>query len=111
MLLAIYSSVALLGYLVIWGPMEADHYDFLAVFNESVLCVSCYLMFLFTDYVTTPEDRYTFGNLFLYILYIDLAINGIMLVFEISRMIFRNCKRFWAHRRLKKLREIEKKEK
>jgi hypothetical protein len=61
--------------------------------------------------VTTPEDRYTFGNLFLYILYIDLAINGIMLVFEISRMIFRNCKRFWVHRRLKKLREIEKREK
>lgn len=91
-----------MAYLVVWEPMEANHYDFLAVFNEAILCVSCYLMFLFTDYVPMPEDRYQFGYLFLYVLYINLGINLLLLGFEISRMVHKNLKRYFLHRKLKK---------
>jgi hypothetical protein len=37
------ASLVVLGYTALWAPMEADHYDFLAVFNEAVLCISIYV--------------------------------------------------------------------
>ena len=69
--------------------METDHYDFLAVFNEAVLCFSCYIMILYTELVPSPEVRYMYGEIFLYILYVNFGLNIMLLVFEISRMVFK----------------------
>lgn len=92
----------LLSYILYWEPMEADHYDFLAVFNEAVLCFSCYMMVLYTEMVPVPEVRYMYGNMFLYVLYIDMALNIFLLGYEISRMLVRNIKRRLLHRRLRR---------
>ena len=65
------------------------------------------MMFLFTDYIPSPEERYEFGKYFLYLLYFDLAINLIVLALEISKMIKRNCKRCILHRKLRKERKLK----
>jgi hypothetical protein len=88
------SSLVLLTFLATWKPMEANHYNYLAVFNEFVLLVACYLMFLFTDFVPDPALRFEFGKYFLYLLYANLATNLLVLGFEISKMSHRSCKRW-----------------
>ena len=100
--LSSWSSIGLLAYLFLWQPMEADHYDFLASFNEAALCLAFYMMLLFTEYVPKPELRYSFGNLFLFLLYINMGLNLILLGFEILRMVFKNFKRRLFHRRLRR---------
>ena len=100
--LSSWSSIGLMAYLFLWQPMEADHYDFLATFNEAALCLAFYMMLLFTEFVPKPELRYAFGNLFLYLLYMNMGLNLILLGFEIFRMILRNLKRRLFHRKLRK---------
>lgn len=63
-------------------------------------------MLVFTDYVPSPEQRYEFGAYFLYILYIDMALNLILLFFEIAKKIVRNVKRLLWHRKLRKERKL-----
>ena len=86
------ASLVLLGYTALWAPMEADHYDFLAVFNEAVLCISIYAQLLFTDYVPTPEQRYFFAEILLVILYVDFGTNLLLLAFEIVRILCRSLR-------------------
>jgi hypothetical protein len=104
--LSIMSSLVLLMYILKWVPFEADQYDFLAVFNECVLITSCYMMMLYTDYVPEPEMRYEFGNYFLNLLYFDVALNLLLLAYEITKLLKSNCKRFWYQRKEKKLRKL-----
>ncbi len=99
------SSLLLLSYILYWQPMEADHYDFLAIFNEAILCFSCYMMILYTDLVPVPEVRYMYGNLFLYVLYIDIGLNLILLGYEMTRTLVRNIKRRLFHRKLRRERQ------
>ena len=95
-------SLATLGYIVTWQPMENGIQNGLAIFNESVLLTCCYLHFLFTDYVPTPELKYYFGNFSLYVLYVDFGLNFILLVREVILIISKNCKKIFLHRRLRK---------
>ena len=74
----------------------------MAIFNESVLLTCCYLLFLYTDYVPTPELKYEFGNNLLYVLYVDFGLNFILLVREIILIIRKNCRKIILHRRLRK---------
>ena len=78
--------------------MESDIFDFLAIFNESILLVISYLLFLYTDYVPDPEMRYNFGNIYLYLLYINFSVNLVLLVVEIIRQMKREFMRCKSHR-------------
>ena len=84
-LVLIYSSLAFMSYLLVYEPMEAYHYDLTAIANEYVLLFSFYFMFLFTDFVPEPEVRFMFGQKYLTLLYIDLALNLLALVYEVLR--------------------------
>ena len=101
-----FSSLFFLSYLMLYEPMEAYHYDLTAIVNEYVLLFSFYYCLLFTDYVPEPETRYMFGQNFLILLYVDLALNLLALVYEIFRQVFITCRRkrmkrkvLQAHRR------------
>ena len=83
--MATLSSLLLLCYVLQWQPMEAPHYDFLCTFNEVVCCMCCYLILLFTDFVPEPELRYSYGGYFLILLYVNLAVNLLVLGYEIAR--------------------------
>ena len=101
------SSLLLLSYILYWEPMEADHYDFLAVFNEAVLTFCTYMQLLYTEMVPVPEVRYMYGNIFLYVLYIDVGLNLVLLGYEITRMVVRSCKRRILHKKLRLERQIK----
>lgn len=105
--ISIYMSLALLAYILKWQPMEADQYDFLAIFNEAVLLFCCYLLLLYTDYVGSPELRYEFGKIFLYTLYFNFALNLLLLANEIFRVVKLECKKKAYHRKVKKREEAE----
>ncbi len=64
--------------------MESTLFNFLAGFNESMLLVMGYLMYMLTDYVPSPETRYYYGKVVLSLLYFNVAVNLIMLGVEIS---------------------------
>jgi hypothetical protein len=99
--LLIYCSLGLLIYLVKWMPMESKRYNFVAIFNECVLLVSCYMLMLFTEYVPVPEIRYYFGYDFLYILYFNFGVNVAMFMYEVTSILRMLCKRKLYHRKLK----------
>jgi hypothetical protein len=82
--------------------MEGVQYNFLAIFNEWILCLCFYSVLLFTEYVGDPSVRYVFGSYFLYVLYVNLGMNLLVLAYELLRQLARNCRRFWNHRRLRK---------
>ena len=90
------SSLLLLIYIIIWSPMDGYILDFLAIFNEVVLLFASYLLFLYTEYVPSPELRYKFGNIMMYLLYFNFGLNILLLVFEILRQIIRHFKR-WCY--------------
>jgi len=87
--ISIFGSLALISYLLYWKPMEANHYNYLGLFNEIVLYICITVSFLFTEFVPVPETRYMFGNYFLYLLYINLGLNLAVLGYEITRQINR----------------------
>ena len=67
--------------------MESVLFNFLAGFNESMLLVMGYLMYMLTDYVPLPETRYYYGKVVLSLLYFNVAVNLVLLGIEIaSRM-------------------------
>ena len=85
----IFSSLGLLIYVFTWKPMDAAHFNFLAVFNEAVLLICAYMLMVYTEYVPSPEMRYEFGKYFLYMLYFNFALNILLLIYEIGRIICR----------------------
>ncbi len=67
--------------------MESVLFNFLAGFNESMLLIMGYLMYMLTDYVPLPETRYYYGKIVLSLLYFNVAVNLVLLGIEIaSRM-------------------------
>jgi hypothetical protein len=81
--------------------MEADQYDFLAIFNEAVLLIACYMLMLYTEYVPSPEMRYEFGAYFLYLLYFNFGLNILLLINEILRILRRECKKRSYHKKIR----------
>ena len=91
--------------------MESDIFDFVAIFNEAILLLLSYLLFLYTEYVPSPEMRYMFGNIFLYLLYINFSVNLLLLCLEILRQIKRSYLRWKSHREQRKARNMKHEEK
>jgi hypothetical protein len=83
------SSLLLLIYIINWEPMDGYIFDFLVIFNEAVLLLASYLLFLYTEYVPDPELRYKFGNIMMYLLYFNFSLNILLLLIEIVRQIIR----------------------
>lgn len=101
------ASLLMLWYTAAWAPMEAEQYDFLAVFNEMILCISVYILLLYTDYVPEPEMRYMFGEVLLYLLYIDFGVNLLLLSYEILRLTCRSCRQRRAFKKQRLERRVK----
>ena len=86
--------------------MESDLFNNLAIFNELMLLLLGYLMYLFTDYFPTPETRYFFGKVLLNMLYFNVGVNLIVLGIEISGRAIRALKKEFILRKLKKQRDL-----
>ena len=86
--------MALLGYILYWKPLESGLFNGLAILNECMLVFMGYQMYLFTDFVLEPETRYILGKCFLGFLYMNIAMNLVVLGYEIANRTLR-----WAKRR------------
>jgi uncharacterized protein YbaR (Trm112 family) len=58
-------------------------------------------MFLYTDYVPDAELRYQFGDMFLYLLYVNFGLNIFLMFVEIGKIICKHCKRWYLHRKMR----------
>ena len=56
----------------------------LAIFNECMLAFMGYQMYLLTDFVVEPETRYILGKFLLVLLYMNIAMNLVVLGVEIA---------------------------
>ena len=81
-------STLLLAYYITIRPMVDGINNFIQIFNEFVVLCAIEMMFLFTLYVGEPEIRYQFGFYFIYLLGFNLAVNLIVLIYNLSKSIY-----------------------
>lgn len=91
-----------LAYILYWQPLETLLFNALTIFNETILVVIGYQMYLFTDYVTEPEMRFKLGNVLLGFVYFDIAINLVVLVVESSGRTMRWVKGYYILKKHRK---------
>ena len=82
-LVAVYSSLAMLSWLILVMPLDTKGKNFLEMANEFLVTILGYYGFLFTDFVGNPVQRYTFGYIYLGLLGTGLLLNVINLVFSV----------------------------
>ena len=82
--------------------MESRLFNNLAIFNELMLLLIGYQMYLFTEFIPIPETRYFFGKVLLYLLYFNVAVNLVVLAFEISSRAYKAVRVKLKIRALKK---------
>ena len=78
-------STALLYYYVGSSPMVDFLNNFTQIFNELIILVSCWSLFLFTNYVPDPRLRHKFGKGFIYLLGFNVIVNLILMVYVLCK--------------------------
>lgn len=73
--------------------MDSGVFNILAIFNEFILFLMGYQMYLFTDYVSDLEKRYKMGSVFLGLVYFNIGVNFLVLGIDVSSKTFRTLKR------------------
>lgn len=69
--------------LYVW-PMESRLGNQILVFNEVMISMLCIILYLFTDYVPSPEIRYEVaGWCFCYIVYLIIAVTMIVWLHDV----------------------------
>ena len=80
-------STALLYFYVGSWPMVDSINNYTQIFNELIILVCTWSLFLFTDYVPDPKLRHKFGEVFIYILALNLIVNLMILAYSIAKKI------------------------
>jgi hypothetical protein len=78
-----YCSMVMLYYLIVYMPMWDFALNLIYLFNEACLFVCTAMMFLFTEYVPKPEDRFTLGWFYLGVVGFNVLGNGVYFVFDV----------------------------
>ena len=66
--------------------------NFIHIFNEAVILVSVWSLFLFSNYVPDPEKRHKYGWNFLYVLAFNFTVNLVVLTWIIIDLTIKKCK-------------------
>ena len=97
-LLLDYSSLIMTSWAVKTKPMRGSFHNILFIMNELIVMLSIFLiMVLFSDFVTSPDLKYTYG-------YYYLALFGIETVLNASLIVWIQIKEVQEALRLRKLR-------
>ena len=72
--------------------------NFIQVFNEVIILVCTWYLFLFTEYVPNPVDRHLFGQGFIYLIGFNCTINILLLIFLLCKSIKAAIKTKFAKR-------------
>ena len=96
-------STLLLAYFICIQPMVDRVNNIIQVSNESVVLISQWLMFLFTDYVKDPKQRNDFAWYYLYFIAADVLANVAVLIYILIKKIYQAIRRAFLKKRLAKL--------
>lgn len=89
-----YFSMAVAVYLMHTVPMDKQHHNWLAVYNELVVYFSCTSLVVFTNYVTNPEVRYDLGYYYLYWICGGLiVVNFVFLTYDLISILVLKVKK------------------
>ena len=86
-MLSLNCSMMMLYYLIAYMPMWDTPLNIIFLFNEACLFVCTTMMFLFTDFVTLPEQRFTLGWVYLGILALNVVSNLAYMGYDIAVQI------------------------
>ena len=106
MILADILSTLLLIYFITQTPMVDFWSNAIQIFNELVVLTCVWLMFVFTNYVPSPETRYDLAFFFLYLIAADMILNVLYLILTIVKKIYSACRSFITKRNAKKVLEM-----
>ena len=73
-------STFLLAYYISERPMKDAINNFIQIFNEVVVLLCTWLLFLFTNYVPDPVLRYDYGRKYTYLIGFNFGVNLLVLV-------------------------------
>ena len=80
-----FTSLYQIHYFTNHKPMNSRILNRIEIINEMALLFSSYFMFIFTDWILDIEFRYYLGFFFMYFLIMTLAINFIIIGFEMAQ--------------------------
>ena len=95
-------STMVLSYYLLVFPMQDCLNNFIQIFNEIVILVCIWSLFLFTNYVPEPELRHQFGEYFIQFIIFNCGVNLVCLVVMILASIFSAIKTWFKRRTAKK---------
>ena len=67
--------------------MEDNIGNITLIFNEVMLSMLCINLYLFTDFVPSPQARYTLGWIFLYAVYLMVIVTFSVWCFDVYQML------------------------
>ena len=76
--------------------------NFIQILNELIVVQCTVWLFLFTRYVTDPVVQYQFGEIYIYIIAGNIAVNFIFLVLSLLLIIYRGIRRTYIRSKNKR---------
>lgn len=95
-------STAMLAYYITNAPMVDGVNNFIQAFNEVVILIAIWCMFLFTDYIVDPVKRYEFGNWYKYLLTLNVLVNVVILIWNILALLVSKLRLAYVRRQAMK---------
>ena len=97
-------STALLAYYLLSMPMKDLLNNWIQIFNEIIILICTWSLFLFTNYVPDPVLRYEFGQYFLYFIGFNLAVNILVFMWTILSSLIKWCRqKYGRNKQLKRV--------
>ena len=102
------ADVAVLGMLAFFLglPMKNRINNFIQIFNEVIVCVCVVSLFIFTDFIPDPVERYDYGYKFLYLIAFSIGVNVLILIASIIFGIYQAIRKMILKRRYEKQMKI-----
>ena len=76
--------------------------NFIQIFNECIICFVIISMVVFTNFIPNPVDRYNYGWYLLYFIGASVCVNMIILVVNITKIVYMAIKKRMMKKRLTK---------
>jgi len=78
-----WANILAIIYVFGWKRMETKKENNINLFNETCFWLMMLLMMMFTDYISDKEMQYTVGYLFVYLVWMNLSINLLIVIYDI----------------------------
>ena len=73
-----------LSHLVDYKPMDSKAMNMMEFINDLFVLITAYWFFLFTELIPDVEDRYELGNMYKFVLFTIVSIDGLIVFIMIG---------------------------